>query len=174
MMYPIVFKRKRVGTIVMNSLLLVFSAVMLIYGVLADKSISLYVIAVIVFGGSLAFNIFLSCEKTFVIDEEKMYSCSIFIPKFSVKRENIKSVRIAEEDETKLFVYYDLPEFNLKTNLGDFIGKDPLVEAPWSFVISKSDVDKPLNEVKFIIEDVIITEKAKLNSRDNYDDLILE
>lgn len=174
MTYPVIFKRKRIGKIVMSSLLLAFAAAMLIYGIIAGKSITLYVIALIVFCGSLAFNIFLSVEKTFVIDEEKMYSCSVFIPEFSVRRENIKSVKIAEEDETKLFIYYDIPEFNLKNNLADFVGEDSSLEAPWSFTISKSDVDRPLSEVKFIIEDIIITEKSKLNSRDTDEDIFFE
>ena len=153
MIYPVVFKRKRVGTIVMSSLLLVFSVIMLVYDIMAGNSIALYIIAVIVFGVSLAFNIFLSCEKTFIINEEKIYSKSIFIPKLSVKRENIKSVKIDEENGSRLLVYYNMPEFN-----GALFG------ASLSFVISKNDVDKPLDEVKAIIEDYIITENSKVNS----------
>lgn len=137
----------------MSSLLLVFSVVMLVYDIMEGNSVALYIIAVIVFGVSLAFNIFLSCEKTFIIDGEKIYSKSIFIPKLSVKRENIKSVKIDEENGSRLWVYYNMPEFN-GALLGAFL----------SFVISKNDVDKPLNEVKAIIEDYIISENSNANS----------
>lgn len=157
-MYPIVFRRKRTGPIFLNSLLLIFSVVMLVYGLCTAKEISLYIVAIVVFAGSLAFNIFLASEKTFVIDEEKIYSSSLFIPKISVRRKNIRSVNMVS-DETELRVYYDNPEFNLKANFSDFVGDVLSAQTPWSFTISKKDVNCPLHEVEFIIKDFIIADE---------------
>ena len=167
MKYPIIFKRKRVKALVLSSLMLAFAAAMLVWGLLDQRDITLYVVAMVVFAGSIGFNIFLASEKTIVIDEERLYTCSVFLPKFTVERKDIKGAKVSEEDGGKLTIYYDIPEFNLKNNLSDFMSEGSPIEAPWTFTLSKTDVDKPLSEVKFIIEDIVITEKAKLNSRDD-------
>lgn len=157
MEYPIVFKRNRTGSIVMNSLLIVLSAAMLVYGLTAGEDVSIYVVALVVFCLSLGFNIFLACEKTLIIEKDKLYTASVFLPKFSIEIENLKGVEYSDEKQTELKINYDLPEYNVRAILGDVPLSESQFEGLWTYTITKKDVNKPLSEVKFIIQNIINT-----------------
>ena len=85
MEYPVILRRKRTGSIVMSSILLAFSAFMLVYGIINGESVLLYSVATAVFALSIAFNVFLTLEKTLIIEKEKIYTSSVFMPKLYIE-----------------------------------------------------------------------------------------
>ena len=162
MEYPIVFKRKRTGSLILNAILIVVSVAMLVYGALNGESIGLYIVSVVVFCLSFGFNIFLVCEKTLILEKDKIYTSSVFLPKLTVEVENLRGVEYSGENKSELKINYDLPEYNVRSILGDIeLGADA-TEGLWSYTITQKDVDRPLSEVKFLIQDLIITKNSKL------------
>lgn len=157
MEYPVVFRRKRVGPIVLNSLLLAFSLVMAVYGYIKCESVVFYLIASAVFLFSLGFNIFLSREKTVVIDKDGVSVVSLFLPKIVIRAEDLKGVEYSDETQQELKINYDLPEFNVRNILGDIDLSETATEGLWTYTLSAKDVDRPLAEVKMIIQDVILS-----------------
>lgn len=157
MEYPVVLKRKRTGTIIVSA---VFSAVtlfILIIGLVRGEAVGLYAFALVVFVLSLGFNIFLVCEKSVVIDRDKFSVVSVFMPKITIPAADIKSVEYTDEKKNGLKINYDLPEFDMKKLIGDSEDKDNSYEGMWSYVITSKDVNRPLSEVKFILQDVILS-----------------
>ena len=162
MEYPVILRRKRSGSIVMSSILAIFSAVMLVYGILNSQSVLLYSVATVVFLFSLGFNIYLSIDKTLIIEKDKIYTSSVFLPKLYIEVENLRGVEYAGENGSELVIHYDLPEYNVRNILGDVEISSSASEGLWTYTLYKKDVDKPLSEVKFIIQDLIITRDSKL------------
>ena len=162
MKYPIIFKRKRTGSIILNAVLIAVSIAMLIYGMLEGESIGLYIISLIVFCISLGFNIFLICEKTLILEKDKIYTSSVFLPKLMIEVENLRGVEYSGENNSELKINYDLPEYNVRSILGDIELSADTSEGLWSYTITQKDVDRPLSEVKFLIQDLIITRNSTL------------
>ncbi len=162
MEYPIVFKRKRTGSIILNIFLILVSVSMIIYGSVSGESVGLYIVALVIFCMSLGFNIFLVCEKTLVLEKDKIYTASVFLPKFTIEVENLKGVEYSGENQSELKINYDLPEYNVRSILGDIELSSDIAEGLWTYTITQKDVDKPLSEVKFYIQDLIITQKNSL------------
>lgn len=155
--YPVVMKRKRTGQIVINSLFLFFSLVMTVYGISDGSSVTLYAVASAVFALSLGFNIFLACEKTLVVEKDKIYTASVFMPELSVETKDLRGVELSEANGGELRINYDLPEYNVRSILGDIELSDSSHEGLWNYTVCKKDVNMPLSEVKFIINNLIIT-----------------
>ncbi len=162
MEYPIVFKRKRTGSIILNSILIAVSLAMLIYGLTAGEKVTIYIISLVVFCFSLGFNIFLISEKTLIIEADKIYTSSVFLPKLYVEVENLRGVEYSGEKKDELKINYDLPEYNVRSILGDIELSENRFEGLWNYTLTQKDVDRPLSEVKFLIQNLVITRDSKL------------
>ena len=84
------------------------------------------------------------------------------MPKLYIEVENLRGAEYAGENGSELVIHYDLPEYNVRNILGDVEISSSSHEGLWTYTLYKKDVDKPLSEVKFIIQDLILTRDNKL------------
>lgn len=150
--YPVFLKRKRYGTLIFNAVMLIISVVAMIYNISNGGEYAVFIVTSAVFALTLAFNIFLNTEKTYVIYEDRIVSLSKFLPKTEIMARDIAGVEYANELHDTLKVNYNTDEFDIEKISGGSAAFAELGEGMWSAYISKRDVNRPLDEVKYIIE----------------------
>ena len=154
MQYPVFLKRKRLGTVIFNALMLAVSVAAAVYNIVSNGDYWVFVVASVLFLLTLVFNIFLATEKTFAVYSDKVVSLSHFLPKFEIKAEELAGVVYVSEAKDDLKINYNTDEFDLEKISGGSAAFAELGEGMWSAYISKKDVDRPLSEVKYIIESI--------------------
>ena len=150
--YPVFLKRKRIGTVVFNAVMLAVSLAAMIYNIINAGEYAVFIVTSAVFVLTLVFNIFLICEKTYAIYEDRIVSLSKFLPKTEIKASEIAGVDYANELHDTLKISYNTDEFDLEKISGGSAAFAELGEGMWTAYISKRDVNRPLAEIKLIIE----------------------
>ena len=154
MEYPVFLKRKRLGTVIFNAVMLVVSVAATVYNIVTEGDFLIFAVASALFLLTLVFNIFLATEKTFAIYSDRVVSISRFLPKFDIKAEELAGVEYVSEAKDVLKINYNTDEFDLEKISGGSAAFAELGEGMWSAYISKRDVDRQLSEVKYIIESI--------------------
>jgi hypothetical protein len=132
--------------------MLAVSAGAMIYNIVKSGDFAVFAVTTAVFALTLAFNIFLTVEKTYAIYEDRIVSLSKFLPKTEIKASDIAGVDYAGETHDTLRINYNTDEFDLEKLSGGSAAFAELGEGMWTAYISKRDVDRPLSEVKYLIE----------------------
>ena len=134
--------------------MLAVSLVALIYNIINGGDFAVFAVTTAIFALTLAFNIFLVTEKTYAVYEDRIVSLSKFLPKIEIKAEDLAGVSYANEMKDTLKVNYNTDEFDLEKISGGSAAFAELGEGMWTAYISKRDVDRPLEEVKYLIESI--------------------
>ena len=150
--YPVFLKRKRYGTLIFNAVMLAVSLASMIYNIANGGEYAVFIVTSAVFAVTLAFNIFINTEKTYAIYEDRIVSLSKFLPKTEIRACEIAGVDFANELHDTLKINYNTDEFDIEKISGGRAAFAELGEGMWTAYISKRDVDRPLEEVKYIIE----------------------
>jgi len=152
MRYPVIFRRKRIGTIVINAVMLVISAVLTVMNVISGSDFKLLAGATVIFALTLAFNIYFGTEKTYAVYEDKIVSLSKLLPKVEVTADELAGTQYTSAARDTLKVNYNTDEFDIEKLSGGSAAFAEMGEGMWSFYINAKDVDRPLEEVKLVIE----------------------
>lgn len=154
MEYPVYFKRKRLGTVIFNAVMLVVSVASSVWSYISEKDYLIFIVASVLFFITLVFNIFFATEKTVAVYSDRVVSLSRFLPKFDISAKDLAGVMYASEMNDVLKINYNTDEFDLEKISGGSAAFAELGEGMWTVYISKKDVDRPLSEVKYIIESI--------------------
>ena len=154
MEYPVYCKRKRLGTVIFNAVMLAVSVAAAVWSFVSERDFTVFVIAAVLFLLTLVFNIFLAVEKTFAVYSDRIVCLSRFLPKMEITSEELAGVVYASEMKDVLKINYNTDEFDLEKISGGSAAFAELGEGMWTAYISKKDVDRPLSEVKYIIESI--------------------
>lgn len=150
--YPVFLKRKRVGTVVFNAVMLAVSLAAMIYNIINADEYAVFIVTTAVFALTLGFNVFLISEKTYAIYEDRIVSLSKFLPKTDIKASEIAGVDYANELHDTLKISYNTDEFDIEKISGGSAAFAEMGEGMWTAYIAKRDVNRPLAEIKLIIE----------------------
>ena len=154
MEYPVYFKRKRLGTVIFNAFMLVVSVTATVWNVLSQRDFLVFAVASGLFLLTLVFNIYLASEKTFAVYSDRIVCLSRFLPKVEISAKDLSGVEYASAMKDVLKINYNTDEFDLEKLSGGSAAFAELGEGMWTAYISKKDVDRPLSEVKYIIESI--------------------
>lgn len=154
-LFPVILKRNRTGAFIFYSVLVFITVIWALLRFKTGKMPELltYGIMVLIFSSAIIFNIVLTKEITYEIDENMIYCRSRFLQNDIIEVKNLVSANYAENGK-RLVIGYNKPEFNLKNILEDS-GVYNESEGMWFLSINDKDVDKPLTEIKYLIKVLI-------------------
>lgn len=154
MEYPVFFKRKRLGVVIFNAAMLAVSAAAAIYNIATNGEFWIFTLTAVLFAVTLAFNIFLATEKTYALYSDRIVSLSRFLPKIDIKANELANVVFPAGPNGMLKINYNTDEFDLEKISGGDSSFAEIGEGMWCAYISQKDVDRPLEEVKYLIESI--------------------
>ena len=162
MKYPVIFRRKKIGTIIINAVFFVISAVLTAVSIVNGSDWKLLAAATAIFALTLAFNAYFGTEKTYAVYADKIVTLSKFLPKITITAEELAGTTYASETRDVLRVNYNTDEFDIEKLSGGSAAFAELGEGMWTMYINARDVDRPLEEVRLVIEGIKTAETGKL------------
>ncbi len=154
MEYPVFLKRKRIGIVIFNAVILAAAIAAAVYFGMTGADYVVFIITAVLLAVTLAFNIFIPVEKTYAIYSDKIVTLSHFLPKVEIKADELAGVVYTSEAKDMLKVNYNTDEFDLEKISGGSAAFAEMGEGMWTAYISRKDVDRPLEEVKYLIESI--------------------
>lgn len=154
MEYPVYLKRKRMGMVILNAVILAVSIAAAVFFGLTGEEYVVFIIIAALLAVTLVFNIIIAVEKTYAIYSDRIVTLSRFLPKFEIKAEELAGVTYLSEARDTLKISYNTDEFDLEKLSGGSSAFAELGEGMWTSYISRKDVDRPLEEVKYLIESI--------------------
>ncbi|MDF2685700.1 MAG: hypothetical protein K0S55_881 [Clostridia bacterium] len=158
-LFPLILKRNRTKSIFIYSFMFILTIACFILRINIKDTSMLYIYGIIAFVFCLAviFNIYLSSEITYEIDEKAIYSRSRFLTDEIIETKNLVSIEYGETGKN-LIIYYNRPEYNVAGILED-VEKSDEKNGMWSLTISNKDINMSLAELKYLIQILIENNK---------------
>lgn len=151
----LVLKRNRTKSFVFYSFMLILTVIWLVLRINESTQTELlvYGFVALIFFLAIIFNIILIMEITYEIDESTIYCRSRFLPNEIVEAKNLVAVEYGQDGKS-LIISYNRPEYNVVNILEDVEERDEKT-GMWFFYINNKDINKPIAELKFLIQVLI-------------------